>query len=310
MAEATSGTGLRNIPGRAILYLLASSFLLVVLDTAVKWLAKGYSPLQIGFLRYLMGLVIAAGIAAQNGGLATLRTRRFTGHLLRSILNLTTMLTFYYALRLIPLADAIAIGFAAPLFTTALSVPMLKERVGPRRWAAVALGFVGVLLIVQPTGGMNVGALLALLSSLCWSLTLISSRQLSGTEPSHTILFYYSTAVVVGLGATMPTVWIMPQGLDWLWFAVCGLAGSFGQYCVNQAYRYGEASMVAPLDYTSLIWATFAGYVVFGQLPTALVLGGAAIIVASSLYIARRETVLARARRAVEPGSATPGATP
>src|ERR1700756_1826511 len=137
MAEATSGTGLRNIPSRAILYLLASSFLLVVLDTAVKWLAKGYSPLQIGFLRYLMGLVIAAGIAAQNGGLATLRTRRLTGHLLRSILNLTTMLTFYYALRLIPLADAIAIGFAAPLFTTALSVPMLKERVGPRRWAAV-----------------------------------------------------------------------------------------------------------------------------------------------------------------------------
>jgi drug/metabolite transporter (DMT)-like permease len=310
MAEATSGTGLRNIPGRAILYLLASSFLLVVLDTAVKWLAKGYSPLEIGFLRYLMGLVIAAGIAAQNGGLTTLRTRRLTGHLLRSILNLTTMLTFYYALRMIPLADAIAIGFAAPLFTTALSVPMLKERVGPRRWAAVALGFVGVLLIVQPTGGMNVGALLALVSSLCWSLTLISSRQLSGTEPSHTILFYYSAAVVVGLGMTMPTVWIMPQGFDWLWFAICGLAGSFGQYCVNQAYRYGEASMVAPLDYTSLIWATFAGYIVFGQLPTGLVLAGAAIIIASSLYIARRETLLARARRAVEPGSATPGATP
>jgi drug/metabolite transporter (DMT)-like permease len=311
MAEATSGTGLRNIPGRAILYLLASSFLLVVLDTAVKWLAKGYSPLQIGFLRYLMGLVIAASIAGRNGGLATLRTRRLVGHMLRSVLNLTTMLTFYYALRLIPLADAIAIGFAAPLFTTALSVPMLKERVGPRRWAAVALGFVGVLLIVQPSGGgMSFGALLALVSSLCWSVTLISSRQLSGTEPSHSILFYYSFAVVIALGATMPTVWIVPHGLDWLWFGVCGLAGSFGQYCVNQAYRYGEASMVAPLDYTSLIWATLAGYVVFGQLPTALVLGGAAIIVASSLYIARRETLLARARRAVERGSASPGATP
>ena len=300
MAALIATTGLRNIPGRAILYMLAASFLIVILDTAVKWLARGYSPFQIGFLRYIIGFFIAAGIAHRNGGLGTLRTRRLAGHLLRSGLNIVTMLTFYYALRLIPLADAIAIGFAAPLFTTAFSGPLLKEKVGIRRWSAVALGFCGVLLIVQPSAhGINFGAVLALVSSLCWSLTQISSRQLSGTEPSHTILFYYSVAIIVVLGAAMPKVWITPQGLDWLWFLVCGVAGSFGQFCYNQAFRYGEASMVAPLDYTGLVWATLMGFVVFGDLPTKYILGGAVVIIASSLYIARREAMLAKRASAI-----------
>jgi len=205
------------------------------------------------------------------------------------------MLTFYYALQLIPLADAIAIGFATPLFTTALSGPLLRERVGPRRWSAVALGFAGVLLILQPTAhGINSGAVLALISAFCWSLTQISSRQLSTTESSHTILFYYSIAIMVVLGAAMPKVWVTPQGLDWLWFLVCGIAGSFGQFCYNQAFRYGEASMVSPLDYTGLVWATLMGFLVFGDLPTGLILGGAAVIIVSSLYIARREALRAQ----------------
>jgi drug/metabolite transporter (DMT)-like permease len=301
MAESVATTGLRNIPGRAIVYMLAASFLVVILDTAVKWLARDYSPFQIGFLRYVIGFFIAAGIAQRNGGLATLQTRRLAGHLTRSVLNIVTMLTFYYALQLIPLADAIAIGFATPLFTTAFSGPLLKEKVGIRRWSAVALGFGGVLLIVQPSGhGINMGAMLALISALCWSLTQISSRQLSGTEPSHTILFYYSVAIIVVLGACMPKLWITPHGLDWIWFGVCGVAGSFGQYCYNQAFRYGEASMVSPFDYTGLVWASLLGFIVFGDFPTRYILGGAVVIIASSFYIARREAQL-HARRNIAP---------
>jgi drug/metabolite transporter (DMT)-like permease len=301
MAESVATTGLRNIPGRAIAYMLAASFLVVILDTAVKWLARDYSPFQIGFLRYVIGFFIAAGIAQRNGGLGTLRTQRLAGHLLRSGFNIVTMLTFYYALQLIPLANAIAIGFAAPLFTTALSGPLLKEKVGLRRWSAVALGFCGVLLIVQPSArGIDMGALLALISSFCWSLTQISSRQLSGTEPSHTILFYYSVAIIAVLGVCMPKLWITPHGIDWLWFLVCGIAGSFGQFCYNQAFRYGEASMVSPLDYTGLVWATLMGFVVFGDLPTHFIIGGAVVIIASSVYIARREAQL-HARRTAAP---------
>src|SRR5579863_4945440 len=177
MAQTTTLAGLRNMPGRAIIYMVSAAFLIIILDTAVKWLAKGaYSPFQIGFLRYVVGLGISAGIATRAGGIGTFRTRRPGGHLLRSVLNLTTMLTFYYALERLPLADCIAIGFASPLFTTALSVPILGEKVGPRRWLAVAIGFAGVLLVVQPTAaGIGLGAALALLSALCWSLTQVTS---------------------------------------------------------------------------------------------------------------------------------------
>jgi len=299
MASNVTGAGLRNIPARAIAYMLTASFLIIVLDTAVKWLAKGYSPLQIGFVRYVMGLGIATGIATRAGGIGTLRTRRIGGHLLRSALNLTTMLSFYYALRLLPLADSIAINFAAPLFVTALSGPMLGEHVGIRRWSAVAFGFAGVLLAVQPSpSGISLGAGLALLSGLCWALTIVTSRQISGTESSHTILFYYSLAVVIVLGATMPSLWIEPSLHDWVWFIVVGISGSFGQFCYNQAFRYGEASLVAPLDYLSIVWATLFGFVIFGDIPSSLVLGGAACIIASSIYIAHREAVAAAKRRA------------
>ncbi len=295
MIEDAALNALRNNPRRAIVYMLAASFLLTLLDATVKWLAQSYSPLEIGFLRYFVGLFIAAGIAHRAGGLGTLRTRRLAGHLLRSALNLATMLAFYYALRLLPLADAIAISFTSPLFTTALSGPMLKEHVGIRRWSAVAIGFVGVVLIARPTGGgVNVGALLELVSCLCWSLTQVTSRQLSATEPSHTILFYYSLAVVVVLGSLMPTAWVTPHGLDWLWFLICGLLGSFGQFFITQALRYGEASLVAPLDYTSLVWATLLGFLVFGDFPTWLVLVGAAVIIVSSLYVAGGEAMAAR----------------
>lgn len=302
MAYTASGAGLRNIPARAIAYILTASFLIIVLDTAVKWLAKGYSPLQIGFVRYVMGLFLAAGIATRAGGIGTLRTRRIGGHLLRSVVNLTTMLSFYYALRLLPLADSIAINFAAPLFVTALSGPLLGEHVGPRRWLAVAFGFGGVLLAVQPSpSGISLGAALALLSGLCWALTIVTSRQISDTEPSHTILFYYSLAVVIVLGVAMPRLWIEPSLHDWIWFIVVGISGSFGQFCYNQAFRYGEASAIAPLDYLSIVWATLFGFVIFGDIPSWLVLGGAACIVASSIYIAHREALAARKRRAAAP---------
>jgi len=156
-----------------------------------------------------------------------------------------------------------------------------------------------VLLAVQPSpSGISLGAGLALLSGLCWALTIVTSRQISGTESSHTILFYYSLAVVIVLGATMPSLWIEPSLHDWIWFIVVGISGSFGQFCYNQAFRYGEASLVAPLDYLSIVWATLFGFVIFGDIPSSLVLGGAACIIASSIYIAHREAVAAAKRRA------------
>ena len=291
---ATSSTP-RNAPAKGIAYMLAASATLTIMDAGIKWLTSDYPVPQIGFMRYTVGVVVAIAFAARLGGIATLRTRRLGGHALRSFFNLATMLTFYYALERLPLTDSVAIGFAAPLFMTALSVPLLGERVGWRRWSAVAVGFLGVIITVQPSpAGIGSGALFALAAALCYALTLVTSRQLSTTESSHTILFYYSVFVILALAAWMPWIWVTPRWED-LWLILfVGVAGSFGQFFLNQAFRYGEVSLLAPLDYSGLIWAGLLGFVVFGDLPTPVVLLGSAIIVLAGVYIVRREAVQRR----------------
>jgi drug/metabolite transporter (DMT)-like permease len=313
---ATPGTGrvaLRSQPGRAVAYMLTQACLLTVMDGLVKWMATAhqgatvYTVGQIAFIRYAIGLCMMLGLAmASEGGLGSLRTRRLVGHLIRSCCNLFTMICFYLALKLIPLPNAICIGLASPIFVTILSIPMLKEHVGIRRWSAVAVGFVGIILIAQPTTeGINLrsllslftdpaaagpqwGTILALLSAMAWAATQVSSRQLSTSEPSHRILFYYSLVVVVVLGVAMPFYWITPSGTDILMFVAIGLMGTAGQFCLNQAFRYGEASLVAPLDYTGLLWATLIGWLFWDDVLTAKMIIGGAIVVASCIYINQR----------------------
>jgi drug/metabolite transporter (DMT)-like permease len=177
-------------------------------------------------------------------------------------------------------------------------VPLLGERVGWRRWLAVVVGFLGVLVAAQPsTAGINAGALFALTAALFYALTLVTSRQLSTTESSHTILFYYSLFVILALGAWMPWVWVTPRWED-LWLIVfTGVAGSFGQFFLNQAFRYGEVSLLAPLDYSGLVWAGLLGFIVWGDVPTPVILVGSAIIMSAGIYIVRREAMLRRRPR-------------
>ncbi len=299
-----AAAGLRYAPVKAIAYGLSALASLTLLDAAVKWLTADYAVPQIAFVRYVFGLALALILASRMGGLATLATRRPFGHALRSVFNLATMITFYFALKVMPLADTMAITFASPLFMVGLSVVLLKEKVGWRRWAAVIIGFLGVILILQPTGaGVPSGALLALVAAFLYALTLITSRQLSTTEPSHTILFYYSIGVLLmtGLAGLLGETELLPS---WKWaplrtadlwiFAVVGVAGSFGQFFLNQAFRYGEVSMLAPIEYTGLLWGIFYGVVLWHEWPSWVTLAGAAVVAGSSLYIAQREARLKR----------------
>jgi len=312
-ARPAPAVALRNQPGRAVLYMLSQAFLLTAMDGLVKWLATDhggttvYTVGQIAFTRYSLGLLMMLGVAAGTGeGLRGLRTRRLGGHLIRSCCNLFTMLCFYLALKLIPLPNAICIGLASPIFVTILSIPMLKEHVGVRRWSAVAVGFIGIILIARPTAeGINLqsllalftdpaaagaqwGSILALLSAAAWAATQVSSRQLSTSEPSHRILFYYSLVVVVVLGVAMPFYWITPTWHDAALFLAIGIMGTAGQFCLNQAFRYGEASLVAPLDYTGLLWATAIGWMFWGDVLTLPMIIGGLIVVGSCIYINRR----------------------
>lgn len=271
--------------------MLTASLLLIGMDGVVKWLAddRGYHVTQIAFLRYFVCLFMAFGMARISPhGLGSLRTRRLRGHLWRSICNLITMLTFYVSLQLIPLPNAVSIDLAAPIFMTILSIPMLGERVSTGRWIAVAAGFGGILLIMRPESGVvEWGSLAALVSAIFWAFTLVSSRQLSSSETTHTILFYYGLTVVTILGIAMFWFWRTPTFEDGLLFLVVGIAGTMGQFCLNQAFRYGEVSMLAPLDYSSLVWAMILGALVWGDFPTPYMLAGSAIVITCCLYILR-----------------------
>lgn len=281
--------GLRNRPRLAVAYMLSATLLLVGMDGLVKYLAadRGYHVTQIAFLRYAICLVMAFFMARFSAtGIGSLRTRRLPGHLWRSACNLITMLTFYVALMLIPLPNAVAIGLATPIFMTILSIPMLGEKVGFARWIAVAGGFIGILLIVRPEAGIvEWGSLSALVSAIFWAFTLVSSRQLSSSEQTHTILFYYALTVVIVLGIAMFWFWRTPTLTDALVFGAIGIMGTVGQFCLNQAFRYGQVSMLAPLDYTGLIWAILLGIVVWDDYPTQMMLIGSAIVIACCLYV-------------------------
>jgi len=289
---------LRNQPGRAVLYMLSQAFLLTVMDAIVKKLATGhggsetYTVGQIAFLRYSLGLCMMVGFAAAaEGGVGSLKTRRLGGHLLRSLCGFASLSGFVYAFGNMPLADVIAIGFSAPIFITALSVPLLGESVGIRRWSAVLVGFVGVLVMVRPgTGLFQQTALIALVSTFFYGLAMIFIRGLGRTEGTGPIAFYYSLTCTALAGASLPFLWVTPSLGDLLLLVAIGLIGGCGQIFVTTAFRIAPAAVIAPFDYATMIYGAALGFVFWGEIPDRLLVAGAVIVVASGLYILHRET--------------------
>lgn len=275
-----------------------------VADACVKWLTiDGYNTWQILAVGRVPALMVAIMLTWRaTGSPFRVKTSYFRIHALRSVLIMATGYTFFEGLRYLPLVDCIAIAFAAPLFVTALSGPLNGEQVGPRRWAAVGIGFVGVViaLIAVPAGEgnfishLNFGAILVLASALFYSLSLITLRRVSGKDSSHNILFHTSTATLVIVCPLAAMNWTWPTGAGWAILLLQGITSAMAQLCMIKAFRSGEASMLVPLEYTALIWATFFGWSIWAEIPTLQLLGGAAIIIAANIYIAQREVHHAR----------------
>lgn len=285
-----SPAALRRQPVLGLAYMAVAVFAFAAMDAAAKWLTAGYSVVEIAVMSRLVSPFLALAVAQHQGGLRSLKTRHFGWHLARAAANGATLLTFFGALIFLPLADTVAITFVSPLIMCALAVPMLKEHVGPRRWTAIVIGFMGVLVITQPSGaGFGWGAVLALSAAFGDALGIIITRRMSTTESSHSMLFWSSVILMVAFGAVLPFFWTTPSADDWMAIAVLALSGSVAQFCLAQAFRYGEVSLLAPLEYGALFWAVIFGYVFWTELPTLTVLGGVAIIIASSAYVAHRE---------------------
>jgi len=287
---------------------VAAVSLFSIVDVTAKWLGQAYEPVQIVFFQALFGLIPIAMFVWRSGGLSSLRTQRPFAHLLRGMLLFATVLLFFTALRGLPLAEAVAVTLTAPLFVTALSSPLLGEAVGVRRWAAVMIGLVGALIMVRPgTEAFRPEVLLVLTAALMFALAMLLTRRLTRTETNVALVTY--TTVIAGL-ASLPfavLAWQAPSSGDLGLFAVVGIGGGSGAYLVVVAYRNAPAAVVAPFDYTKLIWASIFGWMLWQESPEPAVWIGAAIVAAAGVYITRREMALGRrAREAAAASGTTP----
>jgi drug/metabolite transporter (DMT)-like permease len=264
---------------------------MVALDVTARWLMETYSLPQLVLLRSSFSAILIFGFVATRGQLASLRSERLRWQFFRSVLMAGSMFAFFHALRFIPLADVVIIAFAAPIIVTSLSRPLLGETVGAWRWTAVIVGFCGVLVVLRPGSGlMQPAALIALGGSVMYAGLSLTARKLSTTE-STASLSLYAFAVPWLLGAVGSRgEWITPGALDWALFALSGLFGGVAIVFINAAYQRAAAAVIVPFEYTGLIWAVAAGFLIWNEIPELNDLFGAAIIISSGLVILFRET--------------------
>ena len=279
-------------PFRGIALILVSTVFLGASDVTAKYLSGTLPSIEIAWIRFLVFAAIMFPAMVPGSPLFALRTPRRGLQLLRGAALLGSSLFFISGLRFLPIAEASATGFVSPLFVTALSIIFLGESVGLRRWLATALGLVGVLIILRPgTSAFHPAAFFPLVSALAWAGTLIMTRMMSGRERAVTIMTWSSIAGVCILSALVPFVWVAPSLNDVLFGVFIGIASTAGQWVVVLAFRYADASVLAPFSYTQLLWVSILGFLIFGEIPDVWTVTGAVFIVASGLYTAHRERI-------------------
>ena len=282
---------------RAIALMLLCVGVFSLMDAGLKTLSAHYPPFQVAALRGASSLPWLLAWALLSTGVAPLLRVRWSLHLLRGVLGITMMAAFVYALRTLPLSTAYSIFFVAPLLITALSVPFLGERVGPRRWIAIAVGFAGVLVVLRPTsaGMLTTAGLAVLLAALGYAVSAITVRVLARTDSTQAMVVWLMLLMAVGAGLLAWPTWT-PLRAEHAWIILgIGIAGALGQWAITEAFRLGEASLLAPLEYTALVWGVLLDATLWGVLPDTVTWLGAGIIVASGLYLLRRERVHAEA---------------
>ena len=281
----------QNTTASAIGFLLLGVTSGLGLDLCAKGLLSTYTLEQFVFLRSVIGLTIFVLLARQFGGLKSLFTKKWPWHLLRTLLATGAMFGFFYGLSRMPLVDALTLGFTAPLMVTALSVPMLGEHVGWRRWVAVGTGFAGVLIILRPGGGeVSVASGAVLFAAFCYACLAITSRKLGSTESSYALSVYVIAGpLLVSLLMLSQNKWQAPDVGGWLLFVLAGCCSVVAWIGIIGGYRRASPAMLAPFEYTALIGGAIAGYLIWDEVPDRWVVTGAIVIIASGLFVVYRE---------------------
>lgn len=286
-----------NLRGIASMIVAVAAF--AVMDVTMKRLVESYPPLQVTFLRATASLPFLLIATAFFGRFSDLIPKRIGLHLMRGFLGVIMLWLFVFAVRTLSLADAYTIYMSAPLLITALSVPILREHVGWRRWVAIVVGLIGVVIVLKPTGTglITIGGIAALASAICYAISAITIRVLSRTDSAPATIFWTLSFISIISGAMVAFDW---TPLRWehgyLFFGV-GLFGAIGQHFITQAFRLASPAVVAPIEYTALMWGMLFDWILWLTAPSVRMLGGAAIIVASGLYIIYRERLTMPATR-------------
>jgi drug/metabolite transporter (DMT)-like permease len=280
-----------------ILLMITSMVAFTLLDAMAKQLVQTLPPAVAVFGRYFVAIFLSLGVVLRGGGLDLFTTRHPALQVLRGVLLMGATIFNFMAVVYLQLAQTAAIFFTVPLWVCALSVPLLGEHVGFRRWVAVAVGFFGVLVIMRPgTDSFQWAMLLSVASAFCGGVYNIVTRKVGARDRAETSLFYVSFIGALAAAAPLPWLWQTPQGMQWLMLAFMGLAGTAGHLMLIQAHRLAPASALAPYMYTQIVWMILVGFMVFGDVPDFWTISGAAIVVASGLFLFFAEARPAAAR--------------
>ena len=271
------------------LYMFMSICAFSLMDIIVKW-SVDYPIGQVLFFRGFFGIIFYLFVIPKNRLHNFYETKRAGLHFLRCLSGLIALVAIFIALRKLPLATVVSISFAAPIFTTILSIFLLSEKVGIYRWLAVIVGFVGILIITEPgISELNIYYFFPIIFCLGLSYVAISIRQLSTTEPVWLISFYFSLSITLLSFLTIPQGWVMPSFDHLVILSFIGIFGGVANLWLSQSYKYSEVSLVTPLKYLSLVFAIIFGYFIWGEIPTLKTLFGALLVIISTLIIFRRE---------------------
>lgn len=279
---------------RAALAMLAAVASFAFMDAGLKHLAASYPPMQVAALRGAASLPFILAWVAATGAFATLWRVRWGLQAFRGLTSVMMIACFAYGLARMPMSTAYTIFFVAPLLITALSVPLLGEKVGPRRWTAIVVGMIGVMVVMRPTGegALSLAALAVVLAATGYAVSAITVRVLSRTDSTASMIVWLLFFLALGAGLLAWPDWVPIRRAD-AWVIVgLGLAGAIGQYALTEAFRTGEASLLAPLEYTGLVWSLLLDLMIWGVLPDSVTWIGAGIIVASGLYLLRRDRIV------------------
>lgn len=279
-----------NTP-RAVILILTAMAVVPLIDVFAKFLGQqGFSVVQMVWARFIFGTIFTLPFALNIRGTSALKPSRPYLMAGRALLLVIGTALFFTALKFLPIADTLAIYFVSPILVTVLSPLVLGERVGPRRWATVVLGFIGVLIIIRPGfQQFNIGMLFALGAGFCSACYLLLTRFLTGSVNAMVTTFQTSLIGAIALSVALPFVWKGADSTQWLMHIGIGLFAIISHFCIAKAYDYGEASLLSPLSYTEMVMAVVVGWYFFGDFPDQYTFIGVAILIACAIYISIRE---------------------